>query len=100
MSIAPWSIFRISGRAKNVASCNGYNGARTNPHRPATKAEASALAVLVDIAGEGLPAHLWSTLKAPGELILRSGASAPRLAGVVPGRIAAAVNPAAALAEE
>jgi hypothetical protein len=42
-------------------------------YRPATKADASALAVLVDIAGEGLPAHLWSTLKAPGESILEVG---------------------------
>jgi ribosomal protein S18 acetylase RimI-like enzyme len=42
-------------------------------YRPATKADASALAVLVDIAGEGLPAHLWSTLKAPGGSILEVG---------------------------
>ena len=42
-------------------------------YRPATKAEVSALAVLVDIAGEGLPAHLWSTLKAPGQSILEVG---------------------------
>ena len=41
--------------------------------RPARKADASALAVLVDIAGEGLPAHLWSTLKAPGQSILEIG---------------------------
>jgi ribosomal protein S18 acetylase RimI-like enzyme len=41
--------------------------------RPAAKADASALAVLVDIAGEGLPAHLWSTLKAPGQSILEIG---------------------------
>ena len=41
--------------------------------RPATKADAAALAVLVDIAGEGLPAHLWSTLKAPGQSILELG---------------------------
>jgi ribosomal protein S18 acetylase RimI-like enzyme len=42
-------------------------------YRPAAKADASALAVLVDIAGEGLPAHLWSTLKAPGQSILEVG---------------------------
>jgi ribosomal protein S18 acetylase RimI-like enzyme len=42
-------------------------------YRPATKADASALAVLVDIAGEGLPAHLWNTLKAPGQSILEVG---------------------------
>jgi ribosomal protein S18 acetylase RimI-like enzyme len=41
--------------------------------RSATKADASALAVLVDIAGEGLPAHLWSTLKAPDQSILEVG---------------------------
>jgi len=41
--------------------------------RPATKADASALTVLVDIAGEGLPAYLWSTLKAPGQSILEVG---------------------------
>ena len=41
--------------------------------RPAAKADASALAVLVDIAGEGLPAYLWSTLKAPGQSILDVG---------------------------
>jgi ribosomal protein S18 acetylase RimI-like enzyme len=41
--------------------------------RPAAKADASALAVLVDIAGEGLPAYLWSTLKAPGQSILAVG---------------------------
>jgi ribosomal protein S18 acetylase RimI-like enzyme len=40
---------------------------------PAAKADASALAVLVDIAGEGLPAYLWSTLKAPGQSILEVG---------------------------
>ena len=35
--------------------------------RPATKADAAALAVLVDIAGEGMPAYMWSTLAAPGQ---------------------------------
>ena len=29
--------------------------------------------MLVDIAGEGLPAHLWSTLRAPGQSILEVG---------------------------
>src|SRR5215207_142926 len=42
-------------------------------YRPASKADAAALAVLVDIAGEGLPAYLWSTLKAPGQSILEVG---------------------------
>ena len=41
--------------------------------RPGAKADASALAVLVDIAGEGLPAYLWSMLKAPGQSILEVG---------------------------
>ncbi len=41
--------------------------------RPATKADASALAVLVDIAGEGMPAHMWATLAAPGQSILEVG---------------------------
>jgi ribosomal protein S18 acetylase RimI-like enzyme len=41
--------------------------------RPAVKTDASALAVLVDMAGEGLPVHLWSTLKAPGQSILEVG---------------------------
>ena len=41
--------------------------------RPATKADASSLAILVDIAGEGLPAYLWGTLKGPGQSILEVG---------------------------
>jgi ribosomal protein S18 acetylase RimI-like enzyme len=41
--------------------------------RAATKADAAALAVLVDIAGEGLPAYLWSTLRASGQSILEVG---------------------------
>lgn len=41
--------------------------------RPATIADASALAVLVDIAGEGMPAYMWSTLAAPGQSLLEFG---------------------------
>ena len=41
--------------------------------RPATIADASALAVLVDIAGEGMPADMWSTLAAPGQSVLEFG---------------------------
>jgi GNAT superfamily N-acetyltransferase len=41
--------------------------------RPATIADASALAVLVDIAGEGMPAYMWSTLAAPGQSLLEIG---------------------------
>src|SRR3989337_3827953 len=41
--------------------------------RPATKADASALAVLGDIAGEGMPAYMWGSLKAPGQSVLEFG---------------------------
>jgi ribosomal protein S18 acetylase RimI-like enzyme len=41
--------------------------------RAATRADASALAVLVDIAGEGMPAYMWSTLAAPGQSVLELG---------------------------
>jgi ribosomal protein S18 acetylase RimI-like enzyme len=41
--------------------------------RPARKADAAPLAVLVDIAGEGMPAYMWSTLKAPGQSVLDFG---------------------------
>ena len=41
--------------------------------RPATKADAAALAVLVDIAGEGIPAYMWSTLASPGQSLLELG---------------------------
>ncbi|ODA68448.1 putative acetyltransferase [Methyloligella halotolerans] len=42
-------------------------------YRPATLADSSALAVLIDIAGEGLPAFLWRGLKAPGQSVLEFG---------------------------
>ena len=41
--------------------------------RPGTNADAAALAVLVDIAGEGLPAFMWSRLKASGQSVLEFG---------------------------
>jgi ribosomal protein S18 acetylase RimI-like enzyme len=41
--------------------------------RPARKADAASLAVLVDIAGEGMPAYMWSTLAAPGQSLLEVG---------------------------
>jgi ribosomal protein S18 acetylase RimI-like enzyme len=41
--------------------------------RPARKADAAVMAVLVDIAGEGMPAYMWSTLKAPGQSLLEFG---------------------------
>src|SRR5262245_65654846 len=41
--------------------------------RPATRADAAALAVLVDIAGEGMPAYMWSMLAAPGQSVFELG---------------------------
>lgn len=41
--------------------------------RPGRISDAAALAVLVDIAGEGMPAHMWSGLKAPGQSLLEFG---------------------------
>ena len=36
--------------------------------RPAAKADAAALAVLIDMAGEGIPAFLWSkAAPSPGQ---------------------------------
>lgn len=43
--------------------------------RPARKSDASDLAVLVDIAGEGFACHLWQGLKQPGESALEFGRS-------------------------
>ena len=45
----------------------------TPTFRPARKADAAALAVLVDIAGEGMPAFMWSMLAAPGQSLLELG---------------------------
>ncbi len=48
----------------------------TNPEiRPARKSDACALAVLVDIAGEGMPSFMWNTMKAPGQSLLEFGRS-------------------------
>jgi ribosomal protein S18 acetylase RimI-like enzyme len=41
--------------------------------RPARKFDAAALAILIDIAGEGLPAFLWSQMRAPGQSVLEVG---------------------------
>ena len=41
--------------------------------RPATKADAAALAVLVDIAGEGMACHMWQGLAAPGQSAVEIG---------------------------
>ena len=35
--------------------------------RPARKADAAALAILVDIAGEGMPSYMWSRMREPGQ---------------------------------
>jgi ribosomal protein S18 acetylase RimI-like enzyme len=43
--------------------------------RPARKADASALAVLVDIAGEGMPSFMWGRMKAPGQSLFEFGRS-------------------------
>lgn len=42
-------------------------------YRAARRSDAAALAVLIDIAGEGLPAHLWRSLAAPGQSVLEIG---------------------------
>ena len=41
--------------------------------RPARLGDAAALAVLVDIAGEGMPNHMWRGLAAPGQSTLEIG---------------------------
>lgn len=41
--------------------------------RPATLADASALAVLMDMAAQGMPSLLWSTLAAPAQSALEVG---------------------------
>ena len=41
--------------------------------RPATLADASALAVLLDIAGEGIPTSFWHELAGPGRSALEVG---------------------------
>jgi ribosomal protein S18 acetylase RimI-like enzyme len=45
----------------------------TLPLRRAAKSDAAVLARLIDIAGEGLPAHLWSASAEPGETPLDVG---------------------------
>jgi ribosomal protein S18 acetylase RimI-like enzyme len=46
--------------------------------RPARPSDAAVLAVLVDIAGEGMPAYMWSGLAAPGQSILELGRARAR----------------------
>jgi len=47
----------------------------TTKIRPANKSDASHLAVLVDIAGEGMPSAMWATMTAPGQSALEVGRS-------------------------
>ncbi len=46
--------------------------------RPARPGDAPVLARLVDMAGEGLPRHLWSQMAAPGESVWEVGARRAR----------------------
>jgi len=41
--------------------------------RPARKADAAALAILVDIAGEGMPSYMWSRMHEPGQSAFEVG---------------------------
>lgn len=41
--------------------------------RPARKSDAAALAILVDIAGEGMPSYLWSRMREPGQSVMEVG---------------------------
>jgi GNAT superfamily N-acetyltransferase len=41
--------------------------------RPARKSDAAALAILVDIAGEGMPSYMWSRMGEPGQSAFEVG---------------------------
>lgn len=41
--------------------------------RPARKFDAAALAILVDIAGEGMPSYMWSRMREPGQSVFEIG---------------------------
>lgn len=41
--------------------------------RPARKTDAAALAILVDIAGEGMPGYMWSRMREPGQSAFEVG---------------------------
>jgi ribosomal protein S18 acetylase RimI-like enzyme len=41
--------------------------------RPARKSDAAALAILVDIAGEGMPSYMWSQMREPGQSAFEVG---------------------------
>ena len=48
------------------------------PHRPATQDDATALAELVDMAGEGMPVYLWRKLAEPGQDVFDIGRARAR----------------------
>lgn len=50
----------------------------TPTFRPATLADTSALAVLIDIAGDGMPNAMWRALAAPGQSTLEVGRARAR----------------------
>lgn len=58
--------------ANNEAKTPSVTGPTTSI-RPATPDDARALAELVDMAGEGLPAYLWARMAEPGEDIWQVG---------------------------
>src|SRR5688572_15515764 len=41
--------------------------------RPARKSDATALAALVDMAGEGMPVWMWSQMREPGQSVIEVG---------------------------
>lgn len=41
--------------------------------RPARKSDGASLAILVDIAGEGMPVYLWSSMRTPGQSAMEVG---------------------------
>ena len=41
--------------------------------RPARKSDAAALAILVDIAGEGMPSYMWSHMRKAGQSVFEVG---------------------------
>lgn len=45
----------------------------TAKFRPAMKSDAAALAILLDIAGEGIPSFLWSHMREPGQSVMEVG---------------------------
>jgi ribosomal protein S18 acetylase RimI-like enzyme len=48
-------------------------GTLTVAIRPARKSDAASLAILVDIAGEGMPSYMWSRMREPGQSVFEVG---------------------------